>query len=529
MSEKNTLIARGFDDIEELQITQDKFGIVLIKGAAYRDNVGYKISIKRTADTWVEEHERKKRKPLYTGTISILDPASSHVMLSNAKKERKNENGKAFKNKDIYASIKFECDSADEGKIACILTRQIDTLFDGNKGQLKDAAKKMMLPDHLTPQSAAGQYSNEFLRLYYSESSSENNEERQNKIAKTLSVLPCVPICKLKAREVSAFFDDNNVTTANRELCSHFFDFLIATEKCAGKNPIITSDSKETSTNAILRAAFSQQGLGSAVFTKMFELINNRISSLYCVIVLLASGFPLQDIRNLKWKDLDFVKGFRDFVIAHIQRDYTAISKHDFSRPVIPDAALYLRKVYSSFVKERGRDKVNEEWILPRNMTNADIAEGVNNLLVRAGFSGQTVAKGRPSKSEAIPITILRTNYQHMLNTVAGLKDDPDTFSFLCGVLLKSSTYTSYESHTTPEAQFRLYTILKSISVEKKLKEKSGVEKGKDGWLYKAVPRTNHEVARVTGTIRLRPEERIIIRVPHGVTGVVEALRKEEQ
>ena len=275
MSEKNTLIARGFDDIEELQITQDKFGIVLIKGAAYRDNVGYKISIKRTADTWVEEHERKKRKPLYTGTISILDPASSHVMLSNAKKERKNKNGKTFKNKDIYASIKFECDSADEGKIACILTRQIDTLFNGNKGQLKDAAKKMMLPDHLTPQSAAGQYSNEFLRLYYSESSSENNEERQNKIAKTLSVLPCVPICKLKAREVSAFFDDNNVTTANRELCSHFFDFLIATEKCAGKNPIITSDSKETSTNAILRAAFSQQGLGSAVFTKMFELIKH--------------------------------------------------------------------------------------------------------------------------------------------------------------------------------------------------------------------------------------------------------------
>ena len=99
----------------------------------------------------------------------------------------------------------------------------------------------------------------------------------------------------------------------------------------------------------------------------------------------------------------------------------------------------------------------------------------------------------------------------------------------MCGVLLKSSTYTSYESHTTPEAQFRLYTILKSISVEKKVKEKSGVEKVKDGWLYKAVPRTNHEVARVTGTIQLCPGEKIIIRVPHGVTGVVEALQKEEQ
>ena len=319
------------------------------------------------------------------------------------------------------------------------------------------------------------------------------------------------------------------MTTANRELCSHFFEFLIATGKCAGKNPIITSDNKETSTNAIRKAAFSQQELGFAVFTKMFELINNKISALYCVIVLLASGFSLQDIREMKWNDLDFVKGFRDYVVAHIRRDYTAISKHDFSRPIIPDAALYLRKVYNSFVKERGRDRVDEEWILPRGLVNAAIAEEVNNLLVRAGFSGQATAKGRPSESEPIPITILRTNYQHMLSTVAGLKDDPDTFSFLCGVLLKSSTYTSYESHTTAQAQFRLYTILKSISVEKKLTEKSGMEKVKDGWLYKAVPRTNHEVVRVTGPILLCPGEKTIIRVPHGVTGVLEALPRKEE
>ena len=529
MSEKNNLIARGLDDTEELQITRDKFGIVLIKGVAYRDNVGYKISITRSADTHEESHKRKRRKPLYTGTISILDPASSRVMLSNAKKAQKDKDGKAYKDKDIYASIKYECNSADESKIAYILMRQIDTLSKDNNCQLKDAAKKMMLPDHVTPQSAAVQYSSEFLRLYYSESSSENNEARQNKISKTLAVLPCVPICKLKPREVSAFFNDNNVTTANRELCSHFFEFLIATGKCAGKNPIITSDNKETSANAIRKAAFSQQELGFAVFTKMFELINNKISALYCVIVLLASGFSLQDIREMKWNDLDFVKGFRDYVVAHIRRDYTAISKHDFSRPIIPDAALYLRKVYNSFVKERGRDRVDEEWILPRGLVNAAIAEEVNNLLVRAGFSGQTVAKGRPSKSEAIPITILRTNYQHMLSTVAGLKDDPDTFSFLCGVLLKSSTYTSYESHTTAQAQFRLYTILKSISVEKKLTEKSGMEKVKDGWLYKAVPRTNHEVVRVTGPILLCPGEKTIIRVPHGVTGVLEALPRKEE
>ena len=74
----------------------------------------------------------------------------------------------------------------------------------------------------------------------------------------------------------------------------------------------------------------------------------------------------------------------------------------------------------------------------------------------------------------------------------AGLAKDPDTSHFLRGVLLKSSTYTNYESHTAPEAQYHLYSILKPLAVEVKLRQVQAIRKSKTGYIYTATPETNH-------------------------------------
>lgn len=108
------------------------------------------------------------------------------------------------------------------------------------------------------------------------------------------------------------------------------------------------------------------------------------------------------------------------------------------------------------------------------------------------------------------------------------LKDDPDTLSFLSGVLYRSSTYTSYESHISKEAAPRLCQVLKPLSVEKKLDKKSG-EHTKGGKVaYEAWPKTNHEAAHVTGRIKLKPGQQLTVVSEHGTKGIIRIHRESE-
>ena len=170
------------------------------------------------------------------------------------------------------------------------------------------------------------------------------------------------------------------------------------------------------------------------------------------------------------------------------------------------------------------------EQALHKKADRADIVQTANNLLVRAGYTDPLWKTGRPSKrDEPIPVRLLQTNYQRMLNSRCGLSDDPDTASFLSGLQFQSSTYTNYESHTSPEAQYRLYTILQPLSVEHKLRKPKELRNTKDGQIYTAGPGTNHEVAQVFGRIQLPPGESITIRCPHGVTGSIKFQKKQEE
>ena len=69
---------------------------------------------------------------------------------------------------------------------------------------------------------------------------------------------------------------------------------------------------------------------------------------------------------------------------------------------------------------------------------------------------------------------------------------------------------------------------MKPLSVEKKLDKKSG-EHTKDGKvLYEAWPKTNHEAARVTGRIRLKPGQKLTVVSEHGAKGIVRIHRESD-
>ena len=444
-------------------------------------------------------------------------------MLSEAKRRDKEENQIPFKPKDIYATKKIRCDSADPQELVSDIMSRISALIEEDKSQLDQAILRAMTPDQLSLPYASETYASDFLRLTYPNAAPEKNAERLAQLQRTLSKFPATPISKIGKRQVNTILNEIHATDENVKLCFLFVEYLLRMRKCTGPNPFTKPEAQKNSR----KNALAQQEMGDTVFKKMFELLNKKPFPINVIIALKASGFPIADIKDLSCNDLEIISGFKDFVAAHIQREYAAVSKHDFSRPVIPDAALLIRKTMQELKKQMPAEEFANQSIWPKDLDNKAVNNEIRNTMVRAGFAGDFSAPGRPREDDvSIPAGILESNYKRMLFARAGLNDDPDTYNFLCGTLYKSSTYTNYESHTDGDSMLRLYQFLKPLSTEKKLGKASGYRTEGEKVIYEAWPDTNHEAANLRGLVRLRPGEKATICCPHGASGIIR-LRRE--
>ena len=558
MARSTNPFAEIFDDVSELVCLSDKEGLVSAKGIALLGDIAVKVTIERKDNREARKHQRASTagkspseensvedsaqsvdcsnitdgKPLYTGTVTLIDP-DNNVMISEYRRrllEQRNSNyTPSSSQKELYASEVFRCNSPHIGDIRARLRFIVDRLILQNEEQYFHHLSLRITPEQVTPMMAVHQYVDSFLESLYPES--KRNPERKRAIQEVFSFLRNVPIGTMSSREVTAILKKEAVTENNQEICHLFVNYLLTNRRIVGKNPIPSVSIKDVSPETLDKQAFTAHTLEPYVYSRLFALINKEYSTLHCVIVLLISGFTLADIRSLRWSEIEFVTGYEDFAIIHIRRDHYIVAKHDFSRPCIPETAEYLRHVREVLYEQFSPDRINSCFVWSTDpeaaesaLKSSNVSKAVNDLLVRAGYVGNLIPTGRPkANEEPVPLRLLRTNYESMLALDAGLANDPDASHFLRGVLMRSSTYTHYESHTSPEAQYRLYTILKALELEKPIRRATAHRATNDGYVYTATPKTNHEVAQAFGVITLQPGERIKIVCPHGVTGRIEA------
>jgi hypothetical protein len=401
-------------------------------------------------------------------------------------------------------------------------------IYKENESQLETYIYATMLPEHVTPQYAADNYIDRFLALTYpSLSSQERNNSRKARIQKVFYKLAQLPMHQITARSISAMIRKDNITEDTVKECRLFWQFLIDNNKCLrGKgNPFPANFQHTISIDKQNKNAFTANELSSEVFAKLFHFITKELSPINCGVALLASGFPLNDIVGLTWKDIDFISGYDDYAIIKIRRDHYIAAIHDFRRPAIPDTAKYLKAVFTDLCNKYGEETVLESPVVSVNNSICEAAErkdivmAATNLLTRSDYSSRASDTSSPCRNSSIPVSVLRKNYVSMLNSYAGLRNDPDTFHYLCGEQYSNTTYINYESHTSPEAQYRFYTILQPISVEHNIRQHPTNRTFKDGSKFRSTPHTNHEIAQVNGSITIPPGAKIIIRCPHGVTG----------
>lgn len=532
---------RYFGDTEELSITEMDGRLIAVRGIVIIHDIHYKISI---TNKETDPDLGKSPKYKYRGTISLLSPNTRKVLISEVRKRKQSkqnvsqttaedkqtggtQTSQSIKElKKYYATTPFYSNAPTPQILAEDILAKMTSLFQENSVQFEEEFGRFLPGDELTPEHAVKLYLEDYLSVAISNVG--RRDRVRNRITATFDKLPNIPFSKLTLRRVSSILNNSNVPETAREACYRFYDHLISKRYVTGANIFPLVSQREPSVKTKNRKAFQNQEFSNKVFSDFFKGLNEKISTAYCGVALYASGFSYEDIEELKWKDVKFVNGYKDYIIVPVKKDSVLVAKHDYSRPTIPDTALYLRTVFESLCKRYGEERVLNWPVLSLKVSERDeetysediilektaIGDAAKDLLLKAGYDfGQFEHDSLLRSQSACALKALTENYHRMLITKAGLANDPDTLSFLEGKTLSSSTYTSYEAHVSPEATYRLYKVLLPISVERPVYTRAG-----DG-SFIARPRTNHEVAQITGTIILKPGERIAIRAPSGVTG----------
>jgi hypothetical protein len=389
--------AEYFDDVSDLNVFFNEKVLYKVTGTAELNNIIYKITISKHDIT----NQRNCHKAMYSGTISIIDPLTNRIMISEKKKRDRENKGLSYTNKDLYATITYRCNTSNMDEIISTLMRQIDSLLCANKDQLKYSINKSIMPERLTFKIACEKYLDAFLCTAYPKASSETNLSRSKQITKVIPLLPNKPICKLKRSKIASVFRSSHVGEGTTELCYLFIEYLIQCNKLTGQNMFPSVTTKNPSEKELEKAAFGQKGLDPNVFSKMFFLLNRNVTPINCVIALLASGFTLSDISGLTWGDIELGEE-KDYVIVHIRKDHLRVAKHDFSRPAIPDTALYLRKAYAKLSKGYRSSDFTKGYIKPTELDSPQISIALNNLLIMSNFIMERKPNGRPSSDEQL-------------------------------------------------------------------------------------------------------------------------------
>ena len=516
----DTPIRSVFDDGTGLDIAVKAGEILAIHGLAEYNSITARLSI-----------ERKDTGALYRGTISIINPATGRVLVSEVKRRARTEAGKPTDDRYCYASEEVKCNSNDPKFLADSIKQHITSLIEENLEQLKGALRVALPPDVITPFLAAQLYVEDFLSRNYPDSPPENNHRRAATIRKYCGLMANLPMRDFTAKDIDRFVRQHKISDDHYRLLSGFWSHSLRTKVYSGELPFTTENHrKRISYDTQNRKASIAETLTSEQLSKAFELINHEDipKGIHCGFALIASGFTPEDALEKTWRDIAFRRATDRAWVNH-QRPELAGSMHDFSRPMAPESARFLRKVRNYLRANYGDAYLDWPIVfdgLPPNNKAFDtktLTSAIRNLLIRAGVPNDMFDSGKYTR-ESVAVALLHNTYEHHLRFVCGLNSDDDTREYLLGHKLRSSTFTAYVCHTDSTAQEHLHTALQPMAAPRKYIAPKSPQPSPGRAINAFFPDMTNQRVHVTARIKLGPRESLSIQCPHGVIGTVRAI-----
>lgn len=495
-----------------------------IYGAVITNNLMYNVSVHRNTSPPPNGYR-------YRGTVSLIDPISGNVLRSvDRQKKRDNKNLSCERQKDTYATTQIIQREDDIGMLIIAIRRSIEGLYRRNSFQCHAAIQKTLVNDDITPMVAFTLFGREFIDTEYPHLSNEKREKRLKDLERVLKALPPTPILTVRKNAVENALKEKRSLYPALTMCDSFFCYIIRSwrfspQQAMPPSPFNGLYERLAPSASSRRVDPIAHTIEDSVYAKFLKILIRGEDSVFYIIALMFSGFSYSDLGRLRWNNIEFVSNYEDFAVVHLFKEELKTAKHDYTRPVIPDIARYLKNAFDRAGAGDSGKIFLERHILEKEdgslLTYQEISQSVRNILALSGYLPPLGV----TDVSSVSLELLKNNYRNRLINQAGLRDDSDTYHFLAGLQLKSTTFINYESHTSADAQYRLYTILKSLCVPRTITKRNAL----NGPVLRSVPASTAEAATIIVRLKLQPGESFSNRCEHGVYGSVKVITPQTE
>lgn len=474
---------------------------IKIEGLARVHDVLFKFSL----------NEQNKIMTEMRGTISARDEAG------NVSVRKRVENGSKIEKKISSAII---CSSFADVDIKARILEKAKQLFYDNIGKFESDTGLIIRPDKITLIRAVDRYGLRYISEKHGNASEESKKNYLRMMVNAAVALPHKPMSAMSTAEVNRAIVENNISDRARNELSNFCDYCLMKMFVTGDNPVIKRHKKKRSRTVAKKKASKIDTLSELQEDKMYVILSKRINGASCAVALMASGFHPREIEGLTWEDV-IIYG-RDYVVVKLYKSDYASATHNYSRPVVPQAAEILFKYKQMLVESYGK-KADTFPIAgmsrdpAKQMDSNRIVREAKDILVGNFLNNDEYVLLSEADAEMAAATkVLHNTYRRDLELRCQLINDQGRLKFLLGESLANDvTADAYTAFTSPEGERANYGILKCLRRKEMVTRKEACT-SETVTSKSIVPAYTTEFARGYAAIRLKPGERIHIYSEYG-------------
>lgn len=299
---------------------------------------------------------------------------------------------------------------------------------------------------------------------------------------------------------------------------------------CSGNNPVYVPAASSASPTS-KQAKLHKLTRVPAENLKMFDKRNLDVhDGPHCGAALMGSSISSKAACALRWRDISWPTDDPSYALVKLDRPDVLCAVHNFTRPLVPAAALTLYKRRQHLAEQYSPEILRDMYVVTtksdptKPMLPSALVQETKRFLLETGIDRNKLLQSKESRSDPISARILTETYKDLITHTCGVPEGSGTYKFLLAqAIFNDVTSSNYVSFTSEAGSLRLYKYLRPTA-PLKLYDRTLMRRCENGTdIIEVNPSDSTRCAGMISDTILYPGQEIILEAETGLTGTVEA------
>ncbi len=475
----------------------------------------------------------------FRGRITVISPHTAKPMDFNVNHPYASSDSKEKKVKHPYASsgskakqvkyreISFQ--SSRRSAIKAYIQKTAQKIYADNAFDFSKLIEKTASPSTVYPELAGGLYGQEYIRFRFNKNQSEDSlKKKLRRLSELLAALPFKPMVEIQPSEIHSCMKKR--TKNDYSLLHDFWDYCILHHYCTGNNPINIPVSNGPSSKAKQEKIQKLTRVPAQNLKMMNSIAIEKHDGPSCGVMLMESGISAKVACSLRWRDITWPSDKPYYALVKLDRPDVMCAIHNYTRPLLPIAAMVLHTRYEELSKQYSPDDLPNMRVVSaksdaeKEMNPSTLVQESRRLLIQAGIHENKLIQAKESRNDAVSARILGETYKDILISTCGVQEGSGSYKFLLGQSISNDvSSTNYLSFTSPPGSQHLYKYLLASAPKTECQQPLSKEAVDGSDVLRVLPDSSDRCAGLIFDAVLQPGEEMILEAETGVTGRIEA------